>query len=203
MLILDELDARGLLADVTDRDGLAALLASQIVPVYDGYDPTSPSLHIGNLIPTILLRRFQMAGHPPIVLVGGATGMIGDPSGKSSERNLMDEDTLATNLAAIRSQLSRYLDFEDGELGAIMTNNMDWTRGVGFLEFLRDYGKHLTINYMMAKDSVSARLSNESGIRYTEFSYMLLQAFDFVQLCKLHGCRLQVRGSDQYRSEER
>src|ERR1051325_9134198 len=180
MLILDELDARGLLADVTDRDGLAALLASQIVPVYDGYDPTSPSLHIGNLIPTILLRRFQMAGHRPIVLVGGATGMIGDPSGKSSERNLMDEDTLATNLAAI------------------MTNNMDWTRGVGFLEFLRDYGKHLTINYMMAKDSVSARLSNESGISYTEFSYMLLQAFDFVQLCKLHGCRLQVGGSDQY-----
>jgi tyrosyl-tRNA synthetase len=198
MPILDELDARGLLADVTDRDGLADLLASQIVPVYAGYDPTSPSLHIGNLVPTILLKRFQLAGHRPIVLVGGATGMIGDPSGKSSERNLMDEDTLATNLAAIRGQLSRYLDFEDGKLGAIMTNNMDWTRGVGFLEFLRDYGKHLTINYMMAKDSVSARLSSEGGISYTEFSYMLLQAFDFVQLCKLHGCRLQVGGSDQY-----
>jgi tyrosyl-tRNA synthetase len=198
MQILDELDARGLVADVTDRDGLAALLTSQIVPVYAGYDPTSPSLHVGNLVPTILLKRFQLAGHRPIVLVGGATGMIGDPSGKSSERNLMDDDTLAFNLAGIRAQLSRYLDFDDKAVGAVMTNNIDWTRGVGLLEFLRDYGKHLTINYMMAKDSVASRLSSESGISYTEFSYMLLQAFDFVQLCKLHGCRLQVGGSDQY-----
>jgi len=198
MQILDELDARGLVADVTDRDGLAALLASQIVPVYAGYDPTSPSLHVGNLVPTILLKRFQLAGHRPIVLVGGATGMIGDPSGKSSERNLMDDETLATNLAGIRAQLSRYLDFEDKAVGAVLTNNMDWTRGVGLLEFLRDYGKHLTVNYMTAKDSVASRLSGESGISYTEFSYMLLQAFDFVQLCKLHGCRLQVGGSDQY-----
>jgi tyrosyl-tRNA synthetase len=198
MPILDELDARGLLADVTDRDGLAALLASEIVTVYAGYDPTSPSLHVGNLIPTILLRRFQCAGHRPIVLVGGATGMVGDPSGKSTERNLMDDATLAVNLAGIRSQLSRLVDFDDGKTGAIMTNNADWTRGVGVLEFLRDYGKHLTINYMLAKESVSARLSSESGISYTEFSYMLLQAFDFVQLHRLHGCRLQVGGSDQY-----
>jgi tyrosyl-tRNA synthetase len=198
MLILDELDARGLLADVTDRDGLAALLASEIVTVYAGYDPTSPSLHIGNLIPTILLRRFQRAGHRPIVLVGGSTGMIGDPSGKSAERNLMDDETLAVNLAAIRAQLSRLVDFDDAKTGAIMTNNADWTRGVGLLDFLRDYGKHLTINYMLAKDSVSARISSESGISYTEFSYMLLQAFDFVQLHRLHGCRLQVGGSDQY-----
>jgi tyrosyl-tRNA synthetase len=198
MLILDELDARGLLADVTDRDGLAALLASEIVTVYAGYDPTSPSLHVGNLVPTILLRRFQCAGHRPVVLVGGATGMIGDPSGKSTERNLMDDETLAVNLAGIRNQLSRLLDFEDSKTGAIMTNNADWTRGVGLLEFLRDYGKHLTINYMLAKDSVSSRISSESGISYTEFSYMLLQAFDFVQLHRLHGCRLQVGGSDQY-----
>ena len=198
MLILDELDARGLLADVTDRDGLAALLASEIVTVYAGYDPTSPSLHIGNLIPTILLRRFQCAGHRPIVLVGGSTGMIGDPSGKSAERNLMDDETLAVNLAAIRGQLSRLVDFDDAKTGAIMTNNADWTRGVGLLDFLRDYGKHLTVNYMLAKDSVSARISSESGISYTEFSYMLLQAFDFVQLHRLHGCRLQVGGSDQY-----
>lgn len=198
MLILDELDARGLLADVTDRDGLAALLASEIVTVYAGYDPTSPSLHIGNLIPTILLRRFQCAGHRPIVLVGGATGMIGDPSGKSAERNLLDDETLAVNLAAIRGQLSRLVDFDDAKTGAIMTNNADWTRGVGLLDFLRDYGKHLTINYMLAKDSVSSRSSSESGISYTEFSYMLLQAFDFVQLHRLHGCRLQVGGSDQY-----
>ncbi|HEY0478084.1 MAG TPA: tyrosine--tRNA ligase [Kofleriaceae bacterium] len=198
MPLLDDLDARGLLADVTDRDGLAALLASQIVPVYAGYDPTSPSLHIGNLVPTILLKRFQLAGHRPIVLVGGATGMIGDPSGRSAERVLMDDDTLAVNVAGIRAQLSRLLDFDDPKLGAVMTNNIDWTRGVGFLEFLRDFGKHLTINYMLAKDSVDARLSSESGISYTEFSYMLLQAFDFVQLCKLYGCRLQVGGSDQY-----
>ena len=198
MPILDELDARGLLADVTDRDGLAALLASEIVTVYAGYDPTSPSLHIGNLIPTILLRRFQCAGHRPIVLVGGATGMIGDPSGKSAERNLMDADTLAVNLAGIRSQLARLVDFDDAKTGAIMTNNADWTRGVGLLDFLRDYGKHLTVNYMLAKESVSSRISSESGISYTEFSYMLLQAFDFVQLHRLHGCRLQVGGSDQY-----
>jgi tyrosyl-tRNA synthetase len=198
MPILDELNDRGLLADVTDRDGLAALLASQVVPVYAGYDPTSSSLHVGNLVPTILLKRFQLAGHRPIVLVGGATGMIGDPSGKSSERTLLDDDTLATNVAGIRAQLSRLLDFDGPTTGAMMTNNADWTRGVTYLEFLRDIGKHLTINYMLGKDSVSSRLSSESGISYTEFSYMLLQAFDFVQLAKLHGCRLQVGGSDQY-----
>jgi tyrosyl-tRNA synthetase len=198
MPILDELNDRGLLADVTDRDGLAALLASQVVPIYAGYDPTSSSLHVGNLVPTILLKRFQLAGHRPIVLVGGATGMVGDPSGKSSERNLLDDDTLATNVAGIRAQLSRLLDFDAPTTGALMTNNADWTRGVTYLEFLRDIGKHLTINYMLGKDSVSNRLSSESGISYTEFSYMLLQAFDFVQLAKLHGCRLQVGGSDQY-----
>jgi tyrosyl-tRNA synthetase len=198
MAILDELDDRGLITDITDREGLAALLASQVVPVYAGYDPTSPSLHVGNLVPTILLKRFQLAGHRPIVLVGGATGMIGDPSGKSSERNLLDDDTLATNVAGIRAQLSRLLDFVDPESGAVMTNNADWTRGVTYLDFLRDIGKHLTINYMLGKDSVRSRLSSDSGISYTEFSYMLLQAFDFVQLEKLHGCRLQVGGSDQY-----
>ena len=198
MPILDELNDRGLVADVTDRDGLADLLASQIVPMYVGYDPTSPSLHVGNLVPTILLKRFQLAGHRPIVLVGGATGMIGDPSGRSSERNLLDDDTLAANLAGIRTQLARLLDFENPTTGALMTNNADWTRGVTYLEFLRDIGKHLTINYMLGKDSVNSRLQSESGISYTEFSYMLLQAFDFVQLAKLHGCRLQIGGSDQY-----
>src|SRR4051812_29316218 len=157
MALLDELGERGLLADVTDRDGLAALLASQIVPVYAGYDPTSSSLHVGNLVPTILLKRFQLAGHKPIVLVGGATGMIGDPSGKSAERNLLDDATLATNLAGIRGQLSRLLDFDDSPTGAVLTNNFDWTVGVSYLEFLRDYGKHLTINYMLGKDSVNAR----------------------------------------------
>jgi tyrosyl-tRNA synthetase len=198
MAILDELNDRGLIADITDRDGLAALLASQIVPVYAGYDPTSPSLHVGNLVPTILLKRFQLAGHRPIVLVGGATGMIGDPSGKSAERNLLDDATLATNIAGMRAQLLRLLDFDDPRTGAVMTNNIDWTRGVTYLDFLRDIGKHLTINYMLGKDSVSKRVESDAGISYTEFSYMLLQAFDFVQLQKLHGCRLQVGGSDQY-----
>ncbi len=198
MPILDELTLRGLVADVTHRDELGTLLATQSVSLYAGYDPTSPSLHVGNLVPTILLKRFQLAGHRPIVVVGGATGMVGDPSGKSDERNLLDDTTLEANLAGIRAQLSRLLDFGDAANGALMVNNADWTRGVSFLEFLRDTGKYLTVNYMMAKDSVKTRLEGETGISYTEFSYMLLQAFDFVHLAKAQGCRLQVGGSDQY-----
>jgi tyrosyl-tRNA synthetase len=196
--ILDELDTRGLLADVTDRAGLGELLAKEPVTFYVGYDPTSPSLHVGSLVPVILQVRLQRAGHKPIVLVGGATGMVGDPSGKSTERNLLSDEDLERNLAGIRSQLSRFLDFTPGPTGAIIVNNADWTRGVGFLEFLRDIGKYLTVNYMMAKDSVRARLESESGISYTEFSYMLLQAFDFVHLSKAQGCRMQAGGSDQY-----
>jgi tyrosyl-tRNA synthetase len=198
MHILDELDARGLVADVTDRAGLAALLDKGAVSFYCGYDPTSASLHVGNLVPVILQARLQRAGHRPIVLVGGATGMVGDPSGKSAERNLLGDDELNANLAGIRQQLARFLDFTPGPTGAVIVNNADWTRGVGYLEFLRDIGKYLTVNYMMAKDSVRARLEGEAGISYTEFSYMLLQAFDFVHLSKAHGCRLQVGGSDQY-----
>ncbi len=199
MTLLDELSARGLLADVTDRAGLTQLLSTSApVSAYAGYDPTSPSLHVGNLVPTILLRRLQLAGHRPIIVVGGATGMIGDPSGKSEERNLLDDATLAANVAGIHAQLARLVDFDDARTGAVLVNNYDWTRGVSFLEFLRDVGKHLTINYMMAKDSVRTRLEGDAGISYTEFSYMLLQAFDFVQLAKSHGCRLQVGGSDQY-----
>jgi tyrosyl-tRNA synthetase len=199
MAFLDELAARGLIADVTDREGLAELLAKEApVTAYAGYDPTSSSLHVGNLVPTIMLKRLQLAGHRPIIVVGGATGMIGDPSGKSEERNLLDDATLQFNVASIRAQLSRLLDFDDPKIGAVMTNNADWTRGVSYLEFLRDIGKYLTINYMTAKDSVKSRLENEAGISYTEFSYMLLQAFDFVHLARAHGCRLQVGGSDQY-----
>jgi tyrosyl-tRNA synthetase len=168
------------------------------VPLYAGYDPTSSSLHVGNLVPTIMLKRFQLAGHRPIVVVGGATGMIGDPSGKSDERNLLDDETLAKNLVGIGGQLSRLLDFDDPKTGALMTNNADWTRHVTYLEFLRDIGKYLTINYMTAKDSVRTRLEGDTGISYTEFSYMLLQAFDFVHLAKSHGVRLQVGGSDQW-----
>ncbi len=196
--LLDELQLRGLIADVTDREGLAELLGKGTVALYAGYDPTSSSLHVGNLVPTIMLKRFQLAGHRPIVVVGGATGMIGDPSGKSDERNLLDDETLAANLVGIGGQLSRLLDFTHPTTGALMTNNADWTRGVTFLEFLRDIGKYLTINYMTAKDSVKSRLEGDTGISYTEFSYMLLQAFDFVHLAKSHACRLQVGGSDQW-----
>jgi tyrosyl-tRNA synthetase len=198
MHILDELTARGLVADVTDRDGLKQLLSGGPVSFYAGYDPTMPSLHVGNLVPLIMQARLQRAGHRPIVVVGGATGMVGDPSGKSAERNLLGEDELAANVAVIRAQFLRFLDFEPGPNGALLVNNADWTRGVGYLEFLRDIGKYLTVNYMCAKDSVRARLEGDAGISYTEFSYMLLQAFDFVHLSQAHGCRLQVGGSDQY-----
>jgi tyrosyl-tRNA synthetase len=198
MHILDELAARGLVADITDRPALQGLLDAGPVTFYAGYDPTSPSLHVGNLVPVILQARLQRAGHKPIVVVGGATGMVGDPSGKSAERNLQSDADVATNLVGIRTQLSRFLDFAPGPTGATIVNNADWTRGIGYLEFLRDVGKFLTINYMMAKDSVRARLEGDTGISYTEFSYMLLQAFDFVHLSRVHGCRLQVGGSDQY-----
>ena len=199
MSILEELDARGLFASCTDRAGLAELLAGHApVAAYAGYDPTAPSLHVGNLVPTILLKRLQLAGHKPIIVVGGATGMIGDPSGKSEERNLLDEATLATNVAGIRAQLARLLDFDTSATGAALTNNYDWTVGISYLAFLRDYGKHLTVNYMTAKDSVQSRLEGDTGISYTEFSYMLLQAFDFVHLLESHGCRVQVGGNDQY-----
>ena len=198
MHILDELAARGLVADVTDRDGLKQLLSAGPVSFYAGYDPTMPSLHVGNLVPLMMQARLQRAGHRPIVVVGGATGMVGDPSGKSAERNLLGDEELAANVAAIRSQFSRFLEFGPGPTGAVLVNNADWTHGVGYLEFLRDVGKYLTINYMMAKDSVRARLEGEAGISYTEFSYMLLQAFDFVHLAKAYRCRLQVGGSDQY-----
>ena len=197
--ILDDLDARGLIADVSQRAELAALLAGERVTYYAGYDPTSSSLHVGNLVPMILQARLQRAGHKPIVVVGGATGMIGDPSGKSAERTLLDDATLASNVGAIRAQLSRFLDFDAGPTGATLVDNADWFRGVGYLDFLRDVGKHLSINYMLAKDSVRSRLEGETGISYTEFSYMLLQAWDFVQLSRPpHGCRLQVGGSDQW-----
>jgi len=197
--MLDELAARGLFQECTDRNGLGELLAkSAPVSVYAGFDPTSPSLHVGSLVPVILLRRFQLAGHRPVIVVGGATGMIGDPSGKSAERNLLDEAALAANVAGIHGQLSRFLDVDSSPTGAVVTNNYEWTKGVTFLEFLRDYGKYLTVNYMTAKDSVASRLGGDTGISYTEFSYMLLQAFDFVHLSRSLGCRVQVGGSDQY-----
>jgi tyrosyl-tRNA synthetase len=199
MHILEELEARGLVHDVTHRQELASQLAAGPVTFYTGYDPTAPSLHLGNLVQIAVQARLQKAGHQPLVLVGGATGMIGDPSGKSEERQLLDEDSLRANVEAIRAQLSRFLDFGEGPTGAVMVDNADWFRAIGYIEFLRTVGKHLTINYMMAKESVRARLEDrEQGISYTEFSYMLLQAFDFVHLARERGCRLQVGGSDQW-----
>ena len=196
--LYNELVARGLVQDVTDRDELAALLEGGPTTAYAGYDPTATSLHIGHLVPTVLLARLQRAGHRPIALVGGATGMIGDPSGKSDERTLLDAETLAENVTKIRGQLEPFLDFE-GANAALMVNNADWFTPISFIEFLRDVGKHLTVNYMAAKESVRSRLSDrDQGISYTEFSYMLLQGYDFVELAAAHGCRLQVGGSDQW-----
>ncbi len=203
MHILDELEQRGLVQDIAHREELQALLAGETVTVYAGYDPTAPSLHVGHLVPTVILSRLQRAGHRPIAVVGGATGMIGDPSGKSDERTLLDRETLMANSEGLKRQLKRFLDFGDRGAGpeqrAVMTNNLDWFDSIGFIEFLRDVGKRLTVNYMMAKDSVRSRLEDrEQGISYTEFSYMLLQGYDFVHLAETHGCRLQVGGSDQW-----
>ncbi|MCA9619738.1 MAG: tyrosine--tRNA ligase [Myxococcales bacterium] len=197
--ILSELTARGLIQDITAHEELEALLNREQVSFYIGYDPTGTSLHVGSLVPITLMVRLQRAGHKPYALVGGATGMIGDPSGKSQERNLLDADTLGQNVAAIRAQLERFLDFDSGDNAAVMVNNYDWFGSIGYLEFLRDVGKRLSVNYMMGKESVRARLNDrDQGISYTEFSYMLLQAYDFVVLARDHGCRLQVGGSDQW-----
>ncbi len=196
--ILDDLEARGLLADHTDREALHSRLAANPVTLYCGFDPTADSLHVGNLFPLLLLRRFQLAGHRPIALAGGATGMIGDPSGRSDERNLLDTDVLDHNVAAIESQLARFLDFEDGPNAAVLVNNRDWTAPLSILDFLREVGKHVTVNTMLAKESVKARVQSDFGISYTEFSYMLLQANDYRWLHEHLDCELQVGGSDQW-----
>ena len=198
--ILADLAARGLVHNTTDQEELAALLDAGPVVVYCGFDPTADSLHLGNLFPLLLLRRFQLFGHRPIALAGGATGMIGDPGGRSDERNLLDDATLDANLAAIKAQLQAFLDFEgrDGAEPAVLVDNRDWTQGVGVLEFLRDVGKHVTVNTMLAKESIKARVESENGISFTEFSYMLLQAHDYLQLFRSHDCQLQVGGSDQW-----
>jgi tyrosyl-tRNA synthetase len=195
--VLDDLEARGLVQDHTDREALAAALGDGPVVLYAGFDPTADSLHLGNLVPLLLLRRFQDFGHRPIVLAGGATGMVGDPGGRSEERNLLDPETLRANTEAIKVQLAQFLAF-DGDAAATLVDNRDWTEGVTLLEFLRDVGKHVTVNQMTAKDSVRNRLDSEHGISYTEFSYMLLQAHDYWWLHEHHGCVLQVGGSDQW-----
>jgi tyrosyl-tRNA synthetase len=194
--ILDELDWRGLIAQSTDRDALGEQLAAGPVTVYSGFDPTAPSLHAGHLIPLLTLRRFQQAGHRPIVLAGGATGMIGDPK-ETGERTLNDESTVADWSGRIRGQLERFVDFDDSQSGAVAENNLTWTGGMPAIEFLRDIGKYFSVNVMLDRDTVRRRLEGE-GMSYTEFSYMLLQANDYVELNKRYGCTLQIGGSDQW-----
>ena len=196
--ILDDLAARGLIHDSTDADALRARLESGPVTVYSGFDPTADSLHVGNLVPLLVLRRFQDAGHRPIALAGGATGMIGDPGGRSEERNLLDDDVLASNLEAISGQLRLVLDFTPGPTQAQLVDNRTWTAPISVLEFLRDVGKHFTVNAMLGKESVRSRFEGESGISFTEFSYMLLQANDYLWLHEHEGCDLQIGGSDQW-----
>ena len=196
--VVAEFGGRGLIHDSTDRAELSDRTKTAQIAAYVGFDPTSDSLHVGNLLGQISLRRLQMLGHRPIVLAGGATGMVGDPSGRSEERNLLDSDTLASNVAKIKTQLERLLDFEKGSNAAALVDNADWTRDVPVLDFLRDVGKHITVNQMMAKDSVKSRLADENGLSYTEFSYMLLQANDFRHLCEHHDCEMQMGGSDQW-----
>src|SRR5687768_10114401 len=195
MDLLADLDERGLIHDSTGGDALAAAIKPGPLTLYPACAPSAPSLHTGNLIGLLVLRRFQTAGHRPIALAGGATGMVGDPSGRSEERNLLDADTLAANVAAIKVQIARVLGLE-GEWELV--DNLDWTRELPLLEFLRDVGKHVTVNQMMARESVRARLAGEQGISYTEFSYMLLQANDYLWLHDHEGCELQIGGSDQW-----
>lgn len=197
MNLIEELRWRGMIQDITP--GTESQLLNERTTGYVGFDPTAESLHIGSLVPIILLVHMQKAGHQPIALIGGATGMVGDPSGKSDERNLLDEETLAKNIAGIRSQLSKFLDFSDNIPNpARLVNNYDWFREMSFIGFLRDVGKHLTVNYMMAKDSVKKRIEGETGISYTEFAYQLMQGYDFYWLYKNMNCKLQFGGSDQW-----
>ena len=198
MNILEDLQWRGLIADCTDLDALTKRLEQGTITLYAGFDPTADSLHVGHLIPQLTLRRFQLAGHRPLTLAGGATGMIGDPGGKSAERNLLTREELAHNVSAIKGQLSRILDFEGQKNAARLVDNADWTAPVSFLDFLRDVGKHFSVNVMIAKDSVRTRLESEAGISYTEFSYQLLQAFDFYHLRRVLDCELQIGGTEQW-----
>ncbi len=199
MNFVEELKWRGMVHDI--MPGTEEQLEKEITTAYVGIDPTADSLHIGHLVSVMMLKHFQIAGHKPIALVGGATGMIGDPSGKSEERNLLDEKTLRRNEDGLKQQLSRFLDFYSGKSNsAELVNNYDWMKEFSFLEFIRDIGKHITVNYMMAKDSVKKRLGNESGdgLSFTEFTYQLVQGYDFLHLYKNKNCKLQMGGSDQW-----
>jgi tyrosyl-tRNA synthetase len=195
--ILDDLSWRGLLAHHTDLDELRKALADGPVTLYGGFDPTAPGLHIGNLVLLLTMRRLQLAGHRPIGLVGGATGLIGDPSGKSTERVLNPREVVGEWVKRQRAEVARFLDFEPGPTGALVVSNLDWTASLSALDFLRDIGKHFPVNQMLARESVKARLE-AGGISYTEFSYQILQAYDFLELHRRHDCTLQLGGSDQW-----
>ena len=196
--IIQDLQSRGLIAQTTDAEALDALLNEQKIALYCGFDPTADSLHIGHLLPVLALRRFQLAGHTPVALVGGATGMIGDPSFKAAERSLNTLETVQQWVQSIRGQLEPFLSFE-GDNAAIMANNYDWFGGMGCLDFLRDIGKHFSVNAMLAKESVKQRIERDDvGISFTEFAYALLQGYDFAELNKRHGVMLQIGGSDQW-----
>src|SRR5579884_4532256 len=198
MNIYDELEWRGLVADCTDKDELVKRIDAPIT-LYCGFDPTADSLHIGNLVPLLALRRFQLLGHHPIAVAGGATGSIGDPSGKSAERILLTREVLDANIARQKEQLRRLLDFESKTNPARLLDNASWTAPVSYLDFLRDIGKHISVNWMVAKESVRARMEDrENGISYTEFSYMLLQAYDFYHLHQAMNCELQIGATDQW-----
>lgn len=195
--LIAELQWRGMIQDI--MPGTEEQLNKEMTTGYIGFDPTADSLHIGNLVPIILLNHLQRAGHKPIALVGGATGMVGDPSGKSEERNLLDEATLGHNLACVKKQLEKFLDFNSNKPNAAeMANNYDWFKDFTFLHFIRDVGKHITVNYMMSKDSVKKRLEGETGMSFTEFTYQLVQGYDFYYLNKNNNCKLQMGGSDQW-----
>jgi tyrosyl-tRNA synthetase len=194
--IFDELEWRGLMYDQTE--GVRDLLRDHKVTLYNGFDPTASSLHVGSLVPMIQLARFQRFGHTPIAIAGGGTGMVGDPSGKSEERVLMSDEEIEANLAGIRTQLASILDFDVKDNPARIVNNADWLTTISLMDFLRDVGKHFSVNYMTAKDSVKSRLEREEGISFTEFSYMLLQAYDYLQLHDRFNCQLQTGGSDQW-----
>ena len=197
MTLVQELRWRGMIQDI--MPGTEELLEKEMVSGYIGFDPTSDSLHIGSLVPILLLVHLQKAGHKPFALVGGATGMVGDPSGKSEERNLLSEETLAFNIAGVKKQLSHFLDFNSGVKNAAeLVNNYDWFKDFSFLHFIRDVGKHITVNYMMAKDSVKKRIEGDTGMSFTEFTYQLVQGYDFYWLYENKNCKLQMGGSDQW-----
>jgi tyrosyl-tRNA synthetase len=197
MNLIEELRWRGMLQDI--MPGTEEQLNKEQTSAYIGFDPTADSLHIGSLVPILLLVHLQKAGHKPYALIGGATGMVGDPSGKSEERNLLSEDILQRNLTGVKKQLEKFLDFDESKSNAaVLVNNYDWFKNMLFLDFIRDIGKHITVNYMMAKDSVKKRIEGETGISFTEFTYQLIQGYDFYWLYKNHNCKLQMGGSDQW-----